>query len=130
MSLARHRGYNPNKRGRKSFHPLLAFVGETRDFLLGKLRPGDVHTANGAVEFLEQCFAQIGLERLHKLVLRADSGFCSRRKAEELIEAGRVKINGHPAKLGDKAFAKDVVTIDDERLAVKKKKKYIYCNIF
>jgi 23S rRNA pseudouridine2605 synthase len=62
--------------------------------------------------------------RIQKII--ADSGFCSRRKAEELIEAGRVKINGHPAKLGDKAFAKDIVTIDDERLAVKKKKKYIY----
>jgi len=62
--------------------------------------------------------------RIQKII--ADSGFCSRRKAEELIEAGRVKINGHPAKLGDKAFAKDVVTIDDERLAVKKKKKYVY----
>lgn len=58
--------------------------------------------------------------RIQKII--ADSGFCSRRKAEELIEAGRVKINGHPAKLGDKAFAKDIVTIDDERLAVKKKK--------
>lgn len=62
--------------------------------------------------------------RIQKII--ADSGFCSRRKAEELIEAGRVKINGHPAKLGDKAFAKDIVTIDDERLAVKKKKKYVY----
>jgi 23S rRNA pseudouridine2605 synthase len=62
--------------------------------------------------------------RIQKII--ADSGFCSRRKAEELIEAGRVKINGHPAKLGDKAFAKDIMTIDDERLAVKKKKKYIY----
>lgn len=85
------KGYNPNKRGRRSFHPLLAFVGETRDFLLGKLRPGDVHTANGAVEFLEQCFAQIGLERLHKLVLRADSGFCSAPFMQALeAHAGKV----------------------------------------
>ncbi len=62
--------------------------------------------------------------RIQKII--ADSGFCSRRKAEELIETGRVKINGHPAKLGDKASLKDLITIDDERLAVKKKKKYIY----
>jgi hypothetical protein len=26
-------GYNPRKPGRKSFHPLLCFIGETRDFL-------------------------------------------------------------------------------------------------
>jgi hypothetical protein len=85
------KGYNPNKRGRKSFHPLLAFVGETRDFLKGKLRPGDVHTSNGAVEFLEECFAQLGLERLEKLVLRADSGFCSAPFLQALeAHAGKV----------------------------------------
>jgi hypothetical protein len=27
------KGYNPKKPGRKSFHPLLCFIGETRDFL-------------------------------------------------------------------------------------------------
>jgi len=33
-------GYNPKKPGRKSYHPLLCFVGETRDFLWGRFRPG------------------------------------------------------------------------------------------
>src|ERR1039458_9187414 len=28
-------GYNPKKPGRKSYHPLLCFIGETRDFLMG-----------------------------------------------------------------------------------------------
>ena len=32
------KGYNPKKRGRKSFHPLLCFVGETRDVSAGRLR--------------------------------------------------------------------------------------------
>ena len=36
----------------------------------------------------------------------------SRRKAEELIESGRVKVNGRPAKLGDKVSPKkDTVTV-------------------
>ena len=49
--------------------------------------------------------------RIQKII--ADSGCCSRRKAEELITAGRVKVNGHPCKLGDKADAvNDIVTID------------------
>src|SRR5450759_4147313 len=30
-------GYNPKKPGRKSYHPLFCFIGETRDFLMGKL---------------------------------------------------------------------------------------------
>lgn len=71
------KGYNANKRGRKSFHPLLAFLGETRDMVRCKLRPGDAHTANGFIEFLLECFKTIGLENLERLVVRADSGFCA-----------------------------------------------------
>lgn len=63
--------------------------------------------------------------RIQKII--AESGFCSRRKAEELIDRGRVKINGHPIKLGDKAFpAKDILTIDGERIDVPKKRKLLY----
>jgi hypothetical protein len=35
-------GYNPTKRGRPSYHPLLCFEGQSRDFWHGELRPGDV----------------------------------------------------------------------------------------
>lgn len=70
------RGYNPNKRGRRSYHPLLAFIGETRDFLRGRFRPGNTVSATGAADFLRECLDQVGLDRLQKLVVRADSGFC------------------------------------------------------
>lgn len=56
----------------------------------------------------------------------ADSGVCSRRKAEQLISQGRVKVNGRPVKLGDKCGFKDLVTIDGERIFVPRKKNYIY----
>ena len=39
--------------------------------------------------------------RLQKLLSAA--GLCSRRTAEDYIEAGRVTVNGRPAQLGDKA---------------------------
>lgn len=39
--------------------------------------------------------------RLQKIL--ADCGVASRRKAEELISAGKVSVNGEPAKIGDKA---------------------------
>ena len=66
--------------------------------------------------------------RLQKLI--SQSGICSRRKAEELISQGRVKVNGRPAKLGDGASAKDIVTVDGERIAVsaKQDKYYIMLN--
>ena len=72
------RGYNPNKKGRRSYHPLLAFIGETRDFLRGRLRAGNAVSSTGAVGFLQECFEQLDLERLDKLVVRADSGFCNK----------------------------------------------------
>lgn len=63
--------------------------------------------------------------RLQKLI--ADSGVCSRRKAEEYIDQGRVKVNGRPCKLGDKADPlKDIVTIDGERVVYERKKTYRY----
>lgn len=56
----------------------------------------------------------------------ADSGHCSRRKAEELISQGRVKLNGHPVKLGDKCGFKDIITIDGERIYMPRKKNLLY----
>ena len=63
--------------------------------------------------------------RIQKII--SDSGFCSRRKAEELISRNRVKNNGHPVKLGDKGDpARDIITVDDERIFFDKKKQFIY----
>ncbi len=63
--------------------------------------------------------------RIQKIM--ADSGVCSRRKAEELIEEGRVKVNGHPAIIGQKLDPmKDLITVDGERIYVQKKKEHLY----
>lgn len=67
-------GYNPKKRGRKSFHPLLCFIGETRDFLWGRFRPGDRNSAQGAPSFLRECLARLP-QGIKGFFLRADSGF-------------------------------------------------------
>ncbi len=63
--------------------------------------------------------------RIQKII--ADSGLCSRRKAEELIEQGRVKVNGHPCKLGDKALpGKDIISVNGENITVEKRKRLYY----
>ncbi len=62
--------------------------------------------------------------RIQKMI--ADSGYCSRRKAEELITKGRVKLNGHPVKLGDKCGFKDLITIDGERIFMPRKRNFLY----
>ena len=58
-------------------------------------------------------------ERIQKVL--SEQGICSRRAAEQKIAAGKVKINGHPAKIGDKIDYKDVVSIDGERVYFERK---------
>ena len=52
------------------------------------------------------------MERVQKLL--SNRGFCSRRKAEELIKEGRVKVNENIISIGDQATNKDKITVDDE----------------
>jgi len=50
-------------------------------------------------------------ERVQKII--AAAGICSRRKAEELIEQGRVKINGQIARIGNSADPNvDTILVD------------------
>lgn len=60
------------------------------------------------------------LIRLQKFL--ADSGICSRRAAEKLIEEGRVKVGGRKAEIGDKVPSNcTTVTVDNDRIYPRKK---------
>lgn len=67
------KGYNPNHRGKKSYHPLIVTEGHRGDCLAGALRHGNAHTADGADVLIER--ARLLLPHQHNLRLRADSGF-------------------------------------------------------
>ena len=61
--------------------------------------------------------------RINKYI--ATSGFCSRRKADEYILAGRVKVNGKVVTmLGFEIRTKDKVTIDDKLIRSDKLEYY------
>lgn len=63
-------------------------------------------------------------ERIQKLL--SEAGICSRRMAEKYISAGRVKVNGLVAKLGDKAdLRRDKVTLDGKSIAPGEKKVWL-----
>lgn len=67
------------------------------------------------------------MEKIRIQKIMADAGVCSRRKAEQLIAEGRVKVNGHPAIIGQKLSPKaDLITIDGERLYIARKKEHQY----
>ena len=60
------------------------------------------------------------MERLQKII--ANSGYCSRRKAEELIINGKVKVNGETINtLGSKASYADTIIINGVTLKLEPK---------
>lgn len=66
-------------------------------------------------------------ERLQKIL--AHHGVASRRHGEELIEAGRVTVNGAKAVIGQKADpAVDVITVDGKRLSTSVEQLYYLMN--
>lgn len=63
------------------------------------------------------------MERLQKVI--ANSGYCSRRKAEELIKNGKVMVNGKKIEeLGFKVDGNDIITVENKILK-KENKEYI-----
>ncbi|MEA1963454.1 MAG: pseudouridine synthase [Patescibacteria group bacterium] len=68
---------------------------------------------------------------MKKIILQkyiSNAGYCSRRKAEELIRLGRVKVNNKIAELGMKALENDKVEIGDKLIVLPKEKIYIILN--
>lgn len=67
---------------------------------------------------------QIGSERLQKVL--AQAGVSSRRQAEQYIVAGRVKVNGTVASLGQKVGPGDRITFDDQPLVKQEPFRYYF----
>jgi len=69
-------GYNPRKKGRRSYHPLLCFEATHQEFWHGSLRPGDCSANTGVVHFMRRCLRKlpVGWPR-SRMRVRADSGF-------------------------------------------------------
>ncbi len=63
-------------------------------------------------------------ERLQKIL--SSAGACSRRTAEEYIRAGRVRVNGQPATVGQKADPEiDQITLDGKPISAEGE-EYLY----
>ena len=62
--------------------------------------------------------------RLQKYM--SENGIASRRKSEEMIEAGKVKVNGRVATLGDKVDPiRDKIVVSGKRVVRNKTKMYV-----
>jgi 23S rRNA pseudouridine2604 synthase len=65
-------------------------------------------------------------KRLNKAI--SDSGYCSRRKADELIERGVVTLNDQPVQLGDRVMPGDVIKINGKVIGAPKNDVYLMLN--
>lgn len=65
-------------------------------------------------------------KRLNKYI--ADSGYCSRREADRLIEEGRVRVDGRMGVLGDKILPGMHVEVDGQGLSGRGERVYILLN--
>lgn len=66
------------------------------------------------------------LKRLNKAI--SETGYCSRRAADRLIEEGKVKINGELAELGTKVSDRDEISIDGEVITKEVENIYLAFN--
>lgn len=66
-------GYNPQKRGRASHHPLVAFMAETRMVINAWLREGNTVPLSNIKGFLEETMEILSKVKIG--LVRADSGF-------------------------------------------------------
>jgi len=101
------KGYNPTHKGKRSYHPLLAFCAHTKEILLGWLRCGSAYTANGTIDFLRQLFAQ--MPKKIRYIVRGDSGFFDGDLLSYLEEQGcgyliKVKLKNLVSLLGQQTW--------------------------
>jgi hypothetical protein len=67
-------GYNPKKRGRPSYLPLLCFEGNTQDCWEGSYHPGDTHVSTITIPLFERAFPKLPAS-IREVRVRADAAF-------------------------------------------------------
>ena len=82
------KGYNPQKPGRNSHHPLLAFVDECKMIANFWLRSGNAYTTNNFLSFLQDTMDRLKGKKIS--LLRADSGFYG-KEIFDYIEQKHIK---------------------------------------
>ena len=92
------KGYNSQKKGARSYHPLLAFCSELKLVVNSWFRTGSAYTSNGVCEFVKQTAASLPAA-VSSVFFRADSGFFSGALCDLLEALGwtyliKVKLKG------------------------------------
>ena len=81
------KGHNPKHRGKEGLRPLLAFIEETHEYLLGKLRKGTTVSAQEAAAFIAEIKNHLP-GCVQEVLIRADGEFMCRDSIEAAMTAG------------------------------------------
>ena len=82
-------GYNPKKKGRPSYHPLLCFEAHGQEFWHGSLRPGDAAANTGARALVGRCMEKVPCQVARGSFLESWSVTWTKRAAAILSFARR-----------------------------------------
>lgn len=80
--------YNPHYGDNRVYHPLVASSASLGDILDIELRPGNVHTADGALPFIMSLLDRVEGTLCEKASLRVDAGFPSEKFLAPIEERG------------------------------------------
>lgn len=81
------KGYNPQHRGKKAYRPVLCFIDETREYLIGKLRKGETLSGEEAAAIIKKIKSHLP-GCVKKLLFRGDGEFFSWESVAACIEEG------------------------------------------
>jgi len=81
-------GYNPKKRGRKSYCLMLCFESN-REFWYGSLRPGNISQVRVSPGIIKKCLAKLPYP-IYRVRIRGDSAFYSHTLIEDSLEKERI----------------------------------------
>jgi hypothetical protein len=83
--MGARKSYNPKNKGKKSYQPILTFLAETREYVMGSLHNGDRPTGKQIADHLRSAFAALP-ECVQTIRARADSGFYCWEAIEAYLE--------------------------------------------
>jgi hypothetical protein len=81
------KGHNTKHRGKKGFRPVLCFIEQSREYLLGKFRRGETISGQETAAFISQIKNQLP-NCVKQVLIRADAEFQSWESVQECIKAG------------------------------------------
>jgi len=81
------KGHNTKHRGKKAYRPVLCFIQQTREYLLGKLRKGDTISGKETAALINK-IAESLPDWVTEVLIRADGEFLSWSSVEACIKSG------------------------------------------